>query len=189
MQRTPSIVLILTALWLCVCSSEASAQSGNVEVRSSGSSLVDGVYVASTRIQFQLSDRIEEALANGIAMQVKLDYEIDRRRRFLPDSEVAAVRVQSLLRYNKVSERYTVKNENTGQQTSYSTIFAALNALGRIDSLPLVDASLLAEGKRHRGRVRAQVEIADYPTSLRYLLFWRDDWKMVSDWYSWSLDQ
>lgn len=189
MLRIASNALIVLSLLCSVAGQPAFAQSGNVEIRSVSSELLDGVYVANTRIQFQLSDRIEEALANGIGLQISLDYQIEAKRRFLPDSEVAAVRVVSLLRYNKVSERYTLRNENTGQQTNYATIFAALNAIGRIDGLPLVDAALLKDGRQHRGRVKAQVAIADYPTSLRYLLFWRDDWQMASSWYSWSLDQ
>ncbi|MEM7765221.1 MAG: DUF4390 domain-containing protein [Pseudomonadota bacterium] len=187
MSRTALTVVAMLVLVLLV--SPAAAQTGNVEVRSSSTALVDDVYVASTRIQFQLSARIEEALASGLALRVQLDYTIERRRRFLPDSDVAEVRVVNLLRYNKVSERYTIRNENTGTQTSFATIFAALNTLGRVDQLPLVDAALLAEDGRYSARVRAKVEIADYPASLRYLLFWRDDWQMSSSWFSWSLDQ
>lgn len=187
----PRTALTISRLALILFASllglQAHAQSGNVEIRSAESQLVDGVYQASTRIQFQLSERIEQALANGIGLQVTLSFEIDRVRRFLPDSQIAELRVVNLLRYNKVSERYLLRNENTGQQTSYATIFAALNALGRVDALPLVDAALLSDGRRYRARLRAEVEIADYPTSLRYLLFWRDDWRMSSDWFTWPL--
>ncbi|MEL7298731.1 MAG: DUF4390 domain-containing protein [Pseudomonadota bacterium] len=174
---------------LLVVSSVAIAQSGGVEIRSAETRLVNDVYLANTRVQYQLSERIEEALANGLALQVTLDYAIERQRRFLPDTEVAAVRVVNLLRYSKVTERYTIRNENTGTQTSYATIFGALNALGRIDDLPLVDAALLSANRRYRARVRAEVAIDDYPASLRYLLFWRDDWHISSSWFSWSLAQ
>ncbi len=108
-------------------------------------------------------------------------------RRFLPDANEAEVSLTFVLRYNTVTERYTLRNENTGQQRSFATIFAALNSLGRIESVPLVDASLLRPGARHTVRMRAQVSIADYPLSLKYLLFWRDDWRVASEWYSWPL--
>ncbi|MEN7342711.1 MAG: DUF4390 domain-containing protein [Pseudomonadota bacterium] len=180
---------IAIGLLLLVMSGLANAQSGGVEIRSASTALVNDVYLANTRIQYQLSERIEEALAIGLALQVTLDYTIERQRRFLPDTEVAQVRVINLLRYSKVTERYTIRNENTGSQSSYATIFGALNALGRVDDLPLVDAALLSTDKRYRARVRAQVAIDDYPASLRYLLFWRDDWQISSSWFSWSLAQ
>lgn len=160
---------------------------GRVEVRSAAGRVVDGVYEASARIQYQLSGRIEAALANGIALQIALEFEVYRVRRFMPDANVAAVSLAYVLRYNTVTERYTLRNLNTGQQRSFATIFAALNALGRIESLPLVDASLLRADARHTVRLRAEVSIDDYPLSLKYLLFWRDDWRVASDWYSWPL--
>ncbi|MEL6950690.1 MAG: DUF4390 domain-containing protein [Pseudomonadota bacterium] len=163
------------------------AADGRVEIRSAESQLVDGVHQASVRVQYQLSSRVEEALANGIALQIALDFEIYRTRRFLPDPREAAVSLTYTLRYNTVTERYTLRNINTGQQISFATIFAALNALGRIDAVPLVDASLLREDADHTVRLRAQVSIADYPLSLKYLLFWRDDWRVASNWYTWPL--
>ena len=33
------------------------------------------------------------------------------------------------------------------------------------------------------------MSIPDYPVSLRYLLFWRDDWRLSSGWFSWTLDR
>lgn len=163
------------------------ADEGSVVIRSANSALLDGVHTASARIQFQLSERIEDALANGIALQVALDIEIYRERRFWADANVASLRFVNVLRYNQVSERYTLRNENTGRQASFATIFAALNAMGRIDALPLVDAALLRDGATHTARMRAEISIAEYPVSLRYLLFWRDDWRVASSWYTWPL--
>ena len=180
---------LATAAIACALAAVAPMASadGRVEVRSADSRLVDGVYEASARIQYQLSERIEAALANGIALQIELEFEIYRTRRFLPDPREAAVSLAYVLRYNTVTERYTLRNLNTGQQSSFATIFAALNALGRVDAVPLVDASLLREDAPHTARLRAQVSIADYPLSLKYLLFWRDDWRVTSDWYTWPL--
>ena len=178
---TVAMACVLAAL------SPVAGADGRVEIRSADSRLVDGVHEASARVQYQLSERIEAALANGIALQIALDFEIYRVRRFLPDASVADVNLSYVLRYNTVTERYTLRNVNTGQQRSFATIFAALNSLGRIESVPLVDASLLRPGARHTVRMRAQVSIDDYPVSLKYLLFWRDDWRVASEWYSWPL--
>ena len=183
-KRTTAIVALACAL---VAFAPPAAADGRVEIRSAETRLVDGVHEATARVQYQLSERIEEALANGLSLQIELDFEIYRARRFLPDPNVANVSLVYTLRYNTVTERYTLRNINTGRQLSFATFFAALNALGRIDAVPLVDASLLRDDASHTVRLRAQVSIADYPLSLRYLLFWRDDWRVESDWYTWPL--
>ncbi|MEO0575775.1 MAG: DUF4390 domain-containing protein [Pseudomonadota bacterium] len=163
------------------------ADNGNVEIRYADSELSNGVHLASARIQFQLSSRIEEALANGIALQITLNVEIDRIRRYWINANVASIQFVYVLRYNAVSERYMLRNENTGQQRTFATIFAALNAMGRVDALPLIDAAILSEGKRHRAKMNVEVSIAEYPVSLRYLLFWRNDWRVSSNGFSWLL--
>ena len=183
-KRTTALAALACAL---MAFASPAAADGRVEIRSAESRLVDGVYEATARVQYQLSERIEDALANGISLQIELNFEIYRSRRFLPDPSVATVVLDFTLRYNTVTERYTLRNVNTGQQLSFATFFAALNALGRIDSVPLVDASLLRDDASHTVRMRAEVSIADYPLSLRYLLFWRDDWRVESDWYTWPL--
>lgn len=187
MRASPLHCLLALLLMSAIVPVRAVADDGSVEVRSASSELVNGVHIATARLQYSLSDRISDALANGLALQINLSFEIDRQRRFWLDSQVANLSNRHVLRYNTVSERYTLRNENTGQQTSYATIFAALNTLGRIDGLPLVDQSLLDSGSRYRVRMRAVVSIADYPVSLRYLLFWRNDWRVTSDWYAWTL--
>ena len=182
-----ALTFLFSAAVVALLLPAAFADDGSVEIRYADSELVDGVYVASARIQFQLSSRIEEALANGIALKFVLDFDVDRVRRLWLNSNVAELRVEYLLRYNAVSERYILSNENTGQNRSFATIFAALNAMGRIDALPVLDATLLSDDKRYRARLVVEGGIAEYPVSLRYLLFWRNDWHVVSDGFTWSL--
>jgi hypothetical protein len=44
----------------------------------------------------------------------------------------------------------------------------------------------LAAGN-YRISVRAGVRRGRLPASLRALMFWTDDWRRVSEWYTWSL--
>lgn len=184
---------LVTTICICIVtgfgSAVAFADGGSVEIRSADSQLLEGVHLATARLQYQLSDRIDEALAGGIALEFVMEFEIDRVRRWWLDGKVDTVRVQHELRFDSVSERYSLRNLNTGQRTSYATIFGALNALGRVDSLPLIDATLLEPNGRYRVAMRASVSISEYPVSLRYLLFWRNDWRVNSNQVTWLLDR
>ena len=178
------------ALALLLLSAPArAAENGSIEIRSADGVLVDGVYRVSARVQYILPDEIREALDNGLAVAVELNFAIIAPRRFWLDAEEATLLVAYELQYNALSKRYILRNRNTGQQNTYATIFAALNVLGTIDSLPLIDASLLDDERDYRVRMRAVMSIPDYPVSLRYLLFWRDDWRLSSGWFSWTLDR
>ena len=92
------------------------------------------------------------------------------------------------LEYSPLSQRYVVRNLNSGDQDSFATLYSALNNLGRIQGLPLIDDSLL-EGDRYRVRIRALLNTQQYSAPLRLLFFWRDQWQLESEWSEWLLER
>ncbi len=78
-------------------------------------------------------------------------------------------------------------NVNSGQQDSFGSLFGALTSLGRVDKLPLIDASLLEDSGEYNLRMRAFLDVEKFPGPLRLLAFWRRDWSLASDWYQWPL--
>ena len=110
-------------------------------------------------------------------------------RRFLPDSLTAELRLQYELEYRPLSQRYIIRNLNSGEQESFATLYSALNNLGRVQGLPIIDDALLDPDSNYRMRLRALLSIRQYPAPLRMLFFWRDQWQLESDWYEWPLER
>lgn len=176
------------AVLACLAWQPAAAQDGgSVTIRSASSQLVDGVYRAEARLQYVLSDQALDALNSGVPINVELRLQVIQERRFWLDDTTAELSVSYQLLYNALSRRYVVRNLNTGEQDSYATLYSALNNLGRITSLPVIDAALLKDDRSYRIRMRAVVDVKDYPAALRLIAFWRDDWRLTSDWYEWQL--
>ena len=130
--------------------SYAQEDPGRFEVRSATTELKDGVYLLSGWIEFRLSSDTRTALESGVPLTIRLEVEVIRDRRFWFDREEAGLEQAYQLEYHALSERYLVRNLNSGEQTSFATLFSALNHLGRIDELPLIDASLLEPDDRIR---------------------------------------
>jgi hypothetical protein len=86
-----------------------------------------------------------------------------------------------------LSERYLVLTINSGEQTSFRTLAAALESLGTVRRFPLIDAPVLEEGRGYDVRLRAYLDQEQFPGPLRLLAFWRRDWSIASDWYRWPL--
>ena len=93
------------------------------------------------------------------------------------------------LEYLPVSQRYIVRNLNSGEQDSFATLYSALNSLGRVQSLPVIDDALLEGDASYRIRLRALLNTRQYPAPLRLLFFWRDQWQLESDWFEWLLER
>jgi hypothetical protein len=110
------------------------------------------------------------------------------RRWFIDDAE-AELAVRYELEYRPLSQRYIVKNLNSGEQDSYATLYSALNSLGRIQALPVIDDALLQPDREYNIRLRAMLNTQQYPATLRLLFFWRGEWQLQSEWFEWSLER
>ena len=165
----------------------AHADEGVFDVRTGRAHLENGVWYASARIDYQLSSEATEALRSGVSFQVILQVRITRMRRWLPDPGVAELAVVHQLQYNALSDRYVITNLNIGEQATFATLFSALNYLGRVDNLPVIDAALLSPDANYEIALRTVLDQESLPGPLQVLAFWQDDFSTASDWYRWRL--
>lgn len=172
-----------------VVAQEAVEREGYFEVRTATTSLANGVHLLESRLQLVLSSEALEALNSGVPLTIELQMEIIRVRRFYVDSLDADLTVRFELEFRPLSQRYIVRNLNSGDQDSFATLYSALNNLGRISALPVIDDSLLVPDKRYRIRVRAMLQTQQYPAPLRLLFFWRSQWQLQSEWFEWMLER
>ncbi len=184
----------VTALLVVLLAAAGFAQQpiereGYFEVRSASTTLEQGVHILDARLQLVLSSEALAALNNGVPLTIELQTQLIRKRRFYVDAMDAELAVRFELEYRPLSQRYIVRNLNTGHQDSFATLYSALNNLGRITRLPIIDDALLAPGKSYRIRVRAMLQTQQYPAPLRLLFFWRSQWQLQSEWREWTLER
>ncbi|MGI9202861.1 MAG: DUF4390 domain-containing protein [Woeseiaceae bacterium] len=162
-------------------------RQGFFDIRSASTLLNEGVHELEARLQLILSDDALEALNSGVPLTIELEFEVIRVRGLWLDAHDAALSFNYELEYRPLSQRYIVRSLNSGDQDSFATLYSALNNLGRIQGLPVIDDAVLEQDGRYRLRLRARLSSRQYPASLRLLFFWRSQWQLVSDWYEWTL--
>jgi len=185
---------VFAAMLLLVLSVVAAAQDnlereGYFEVRSASTTLRDGVHLLDARLQLVLSSEALEALNAGVPLTIELQLQMIRKRRFYMDALDAELAVRFELEYRPLSQRYIVRNLNSGDQDSFATLYSALNNLGRVAALPVIDDALLAPRKGYRVRMRAMLQTQQYPAPLRLVFFWRSQWQLQSEWFEWTLER
>lgn len=176
--------------WLLLAPGMTPAQEddpGQFEVRSASIELTDNVYFLNARLDYRLSTDARTALESGLPLTIRVEIELLNRRAMWMDTEVAALQQRYQLEFHALTERYIVRNLNLGGQASFATLFSALNSLGRIDKLPVIDAALLEPNRGYDVRIRAVLDTEQLPGPLRLLAFWRRDWSLGSEWYRWRL--
>jgi hypothetical protein len=181
----------LLALWcLLFClahPARAQDPAPGIHVREARSWLVDDVYQLRARIDYVLSTPVSDALTNGLPLIIELQVQVVRDYFGIWDQPVASLTQQYQLQYHALSRQYLLRNLNSTAQRSYPTEQAALDALGDIDALPMLDRHLLADGVHYDGKVRARLDIESLPTPLRLVAYFDADWRLVSEWYRWPV--
>ena len=147
----------------------------------------DGVYELDARLELNLPEQARRAIDAGLTLHLRYDIEVARVRRYVPDAEVASLEQSYELSYHALSQRYLVRNLNTGEQQDFGTLQSALDSLAEVRGLPLLDSGLLEPGSSYEFRVRAVLTLRSAPDTLSWLLFWTDDWSATSEWYAWTL--
>ncbi|MBT8077840.1 MAG: DUF4390 domain-containing protein [Gammaproteobacteria bacterium] len=162
---------------------------GNFQVRSASTTLNDGVHELEARLQLILSGQALKALNSGVALTIELRVEVIRVRRFYLDDLEAELSFNYTLEYSPLGQRYIVRNVTSGDQESFATLYSALNHLGRIQGLPIIDDVLLKSDSNYRVRLRALLSTKQFAAPLRIIFFWRDQWQLKSEWFEWQLER
>ena len=183
--RPIRLMALLSLVLAAIASVPAAAadDEGDVEVRTVGTRLEAGVWYVSAKVEYRLSTEALDALNNGLTLTFQLDIELVRKRRWLPDDGVASLLQSYQLSYQPLTQRYVVRNLNSGQQTSYVTLLAAVTELGRLRNLPLIDAALLEPGAAYEIAMRAGLDQETLPGPLQMLAFWDAGLDLHSDWW------
>jgi Domain of unknown function (DUF4390) len=193
-QRNPIwhallLLVAVSTLTESVVAQDKVEREGYFEVRSASTRIVNGVHTLDARLQLVLSSEALKALSSGVALTIELQIELIRERHLWFDATAAELAVRYELEYRPLSQRYIVRNLNSGDQDSFATLYSALNNLGRIEGLPVIDDALLEPDRTYRIRLRAMLNTQQYPAPLRLLFFWRDEWQLQSDWFEWVLQR
>jgi hypothetical protein len=188
---TPRLARWALRLALCVFATiglgVASAQAESLKLRDVSVELEEGVYTLDARLGLGLPDDARKAVESGLTLRLNYEIVIDRVRRYMPDAEIAALVQRYEVSYHALSQRWLVRNLNTGEQQDYGSLEAALERVGDVRNLPVIDAALLAPGPVYQGRIRAVLHLSTAPAVFGWLLFWADDWSEESEWVTWTL--
>lgn len=165
----------------------AMADEGRFEVLAARTDLREGVYYLQATVAYDFPASAQEALRSGVTLTLEVQIEVERQRRWWTDKGIATLRQRYSLEYHSLSQRYVVRNLNSGEQRSFANLAMAEEALGEIRDLPVIDETLLDGDSRYRVYIRAVLDIRRLPVPLRLFAAFLDDWRISSEWFSWRL--
>lgn len=185
-RRLSRLLLAWALCFFATLVAEPARAETTVGVTRAAIAVDDGVYALDVDLALSLPGGARRAIEAGLTLRLNYEIEIDRVRRYLPDAGVASLVQSYELSYHALSQRYLLRNLNSGEQQDFGGLPAALDRVSTLRGVPLIDASLLDPGTTYEINVRAELTLRSAPDTLSWLLFWTDDWSATSDWYAWT---
>lgn len=158
-------------------------------IKHADSVLIDKVYHVNAKLEYRFSDEALDALKNGVPLIILLNVEVEKKRNWWINKNIAQLEQGYLLLYHALSEKFVIHNLNSGTQENYSSLQSALYALGDLKQLPVLDAKLLNKGSTYIFKLRSFLDIESLPAPMRPLAYISSQWQLESDWYTWTLNQ
>jgi hypothetical protein len=185
-NRAAWLAMGLGMMWVLSAAPVVGAGS-EFRISSADTRLVDGVYRLEADVDLGLSEAVREALNNGVALTIVLDFEVVRPRDYWFDEVVASLRQRFRIRYHPLSQRYVVSNLNTGTQANFHELDEALEFIGDLRNFPLIDDDLLRGDDTYFGQLRAGLNLEDLPAPLYLQARFSPSWYLSTGWFEWPL--
>jgi Domain of unknown function (DUF4390) len=181
------------ALWVAVgfiatVGGRAEAEDeSRLRLREASATIDEGVYELDAKLELTLPEGARKAVESGLTLRLTYEITVSRVRRYMPDAGVAALEQRYEVSYHALSQRYLVKNLNTGEQLDFGSLQGALDRITELRGFPVLDTALVEDGPVYEGRIRAVLGMNTAPDVFGWLLFWTDDWSAESEWKTWTL--
>ena len=146
--------------------------------------LTNKVYQLNARMEFEFSKDVQAAIENGVPMVIETEIEFLEPRSYIWDKELASLSQRYQLQFHALTEQYIVRNLNSGAQYTFFSLTAALQKIGNIDHLPLIDEQLLVgkEKDKYYARVRTHLGFDNLPVPLKLNALISRSWWLGSEW-------
>ncbi len=154
----------------------------NVETR-----LVEGHYLLNSDIQYQFSRQAIEALTNGVPMPVLVQIAVLKKRKYLWDMEVHAVKYRSVLHYYALTDFYRVEHQHNGEKLNFYSLDSALEELGKLRDLPVINEKKLQPNVVYKVKMQSKIDVEALPLPLRPKAYFSSSWRLYSEWFVWQL--
>ena len=190
LQLAPAVALSVAALVPAAGHAEVVAPGdGAFAVRHATLRPAGGAYVVDARLDFAFSEDNLEAMRNGVALTVIVDIEVQRERGQWWNETLVARQLRYRIETNVLTGRYRVRNPGGGTR-NYRSLEVMTEALGRMESIPIVARELLplSADARYAARIRTRLDIEALPSPLRPIAYLSPRWRLNSGWFTWRIE-
>ena len=134
-------------------------------------------------IDYRLSQVALEALNNGVYLQWTLQVKVYRQRRYIWDQKLVDRKRRLRIRHHALMKMYQLTNLSNGKVKYYVTLAGALQAMGTIKNMPLLEQKAIQQDGQYFATVEVKFDWDMLPVPLQPLALFNPEWLLSSNQY------
>lgn len=176
-------------LWLCLLPALAYAKT--IDFKDFKITGKPQSYKVATRIEFELTDYLRNALLNGITLNAHIQFRLGKHKSWWFNDDTALVTIPYQLKYHALSRHYLLSRHDTNEHWNFSNLPSALRKLSEPRQYSLPDITPLVKTEINTGSFYI-LAVADLVPStlnipLRFQSLFSDEYTLKSEGVVWPL--
>lgn len=178
---------VLTTLTILLCGASPAWSENSIKITELLSSRYDNLLKVQCEIQYQLDDKVKEALRNGIEMTFKIEIELMQSKPLLLDKTQSRFNREFKVKYHALSKQFVMKVTDSDIERSFPDLYSAFYYQRYFHNAPLADLSMILKDKKYYIRARARLASEQLPLPLRIKSYLSKGWRPSSGWTLWPI--
>ena len=178
---------ILLLLLVFLHSPVSSAEGFNIE--DARASFSQNALSVEASFDLQLSDAVDEALHNGVDIQLLTTLDLYTQRPYVWDKRIAQWAFTQQIRYHTLTNRYVLTSPQLKESKSFSSLSGLLEEISTFSFESDIMGETLPTSKHgYKLQLRIALDSSVLPAPLRVMKYISPAWKLRSDIHEWSID-
>lgn len=180
-----------TLFWgiiLLITTTVVSSNNAGFVIVNVATALLENAYRLTAQIDYAFTDTVLEALDNGVPLTIQMRIQVRHKQAWFWEPNVVEITKLSLIRYQPLTEMYTVTHPPDGLRQNFVTRSAAIASLGEIDGLFLMPGHGLNASSQYVVRLKVSLDLDALPLPLRPVAHLTPSWNLSSGWTIWPLN-
>lgn len=149
----------------------------------------DDTYLLNAEADLAFGVALEQAVMKGFDLHFLVEFQLVSPREYWFDDEISTVSQHITLRYHALSRQFLVIRENTeknAQQKAYPSLIEAQEDIGTIKDFKVINKNDLDRDATYKATLLIRLDRNKLPKALQVDAISSNDWKMVSQRYTWQ---
>lgn len=163
------------------------AWTAEIEIVDPQISVNDDGYALSANFDFELNQRLEEAVSKGVSLHFVADFELSKGRWYWLDEKLVSRSQTYRLSYHALTRQFRLSTG--GLHQSFVSLSEAVSVLSRLRGWVVIDKAdkQVRAGEPYQAALRLRLDITQLPRPFQITSLGNKDWSLAADWKTWPV--